>query len=114
MADSGLQMGLPLAGSRRKDGRGEQYSPPSADSQGGRPPAIANAGPASRLPGMFKPKQIREFIHRHRVDDGSTFRLRDHDPGDTGRLKSEDKDEAKEGLQEGVKWLAETQDWSYF
>jgi len=62
---------------------------------------------------MYKPKQIREFIHRHRVDDGSTFRLRDHDPGDTGRLKSEDKNEAKEVLQEGVKWLAEMQDRLY-
>ena len=62
---------------------------------------------------MYKPKQIREFIQRHRIDDGSKFRLRDHDPGDTGRLKSEDKDEAKEVLQEGVKWLAEMQDRLY-
>ena len=62
---------------------------------------------------MFKPQQIREFIRRYRIDDGSKFRLRDHNPGDTGRLKSEDKDEAKEVLGEGVKWLAEMQQRLY-
>ena len=62
---------------------------------------------------MFKHQQVREFIRRYRIDDGSKFRLRDHNPADTGRLKSQDKDGAKEVLQEGVKWLAEMQERLY-
>ncbi len=62
---------------------------------------------------MFKPKDIRKFIQNHRVDDGKGFRLKDHDPTDTGRLKSEDKSEAKEVLARGIDWLAEMQDKLY-
>jgi PPK2 family polyphosphate:nucleotide phosphotransferase len=62
---------------------------------------------------MFKHKEIREFIRQHRIEEGSRFRLGDHDPADTGRLKSEDKAEAKEALQDGITWLAEMQERLY-
>src|SRR5687767_421852 len=77
------------------------------------PATIADFPLGSRLVAMFKPQQVREFIRRYRVDDGSRFRLRDHNPADTGRLKSDDKDGSKEVLQEGVKWLAEMQERLY-
>lgn len=48
-----------------------------------------------------------------RVDDGSNFKLKDVDPGDTLDLKSEDKPKAKESLQAGVDILAELQDVLY-
>jgi len=62
---------------------------------------------------MFKPKDVREFVRPHRIDDGRGFQLKDHDPADTGRLKSADKDEANEVLQKGKAWLAEMQDKVY-
>jgi PPK2 family polyphosphate:nucleotide phosphotransferase len=58
-------------------------------------------------------KRIDKGIRRHRVDDGKGFRLKDHDPGDTGRLDGEDKPEAKEMLERGVEWLAAEQDKLY-
>jgi hypothetical protein len=36
-------------------------------------------------------KRIEKAIGRHRVDSGKGFRLRDHDPGSTGRMDREDK-----------------------
>ena len=48
-----------------------------------------------------------------RVTDGSKFKLKDFDPGDTLDLKSEDKPKAKEGLAAGVDILAELQDVLY-
>ena len=48
-----------------------------------------------------------------RVTDGSKFKLKDFDPGDTLDLKSEDKPRAKEGLAAGVDILAELQDVLY-
>ncbi len=59
--------------------------------------------------GMITPKDVRKFIAHHRVDDGSRFRLAEHDPADTGTLSAEDKPEAQEMLQQGVTWLAEEQ-----
>ena len=58
-------------------------------------------------------KRIDKAIHRHRVDSGKGFRLRDHDPGSTGRMAGEDKPEAKELLSRGVEWLAVEQDKLY-
>jgi PPK2 family polyphosphate:nucleotide phosphotransferase len=54
-----------------------------------------------------------ELAKPYRVTDGSKFRLKDIDPGDTGTLKSEDKPRAKEALQIGVEALAELQDMLY-
>jgi PPK2 family polyphosphate:nucleotide phosphotransferase len=62
---------------------------------------------------MFKPNDVRNFIRRHRITDGRGFRLKDHDPGDTGELSSEDKDDATDVLQKGIAWLAELQDKLY-
>jgi PPK2 family polyphosphate:nucleotide phosphotransferase len=45
------------------------------------------------------------------VEDGASFRLKDFDPGDTGKLKSEA--EAKELLQKGITRMAELQDMLY-
>jgi PPK2 family polyphosphate:nucleotide phosphotransferase len=58
-------------------------------------------------------KRIDNAIRRHRIDHGKGFRLRDHDSGNTGRMGSEDKPEAKEMLARGVEWLAEQQDKLY-
>ncbi len=55
----------------------------------------------------------RELSEPYRITDGSKFRLKDIDPGDTGALKSEDKPRAKEALQIGVEALAEFQDKLY-
>jgi PPK2 family polyphosphate:nucleotide phosphotransferase len=49
----------------------------------------------------------------YRVTNGKKFRLKDVDPGDTGKLKSADKPRAKEALQNGVQALAELQDMLY-
>jgi len=57
--------------------------------------------------------RVEKFIRPYRVTKGKDFRLKDHDPADTGRLTSEDKDEAKEVLQEGIEWMAEQQDMLY-
>src|SRR4051812_15730060 len=48
----------------------------------------------------------------YRVKNGKKFRLKDVDPGDTGR-KSDEKAKAKEMLQVGVEALAELQDMLY-
>ena len=47
----------------------------------------------------------------YRVDDKKEFRLKDFDPGDTGRVRS--KDEGAELLQKGIARLAEMQDKLY-
>jgi len=59
-----------------------------------------------------KPKapNLHKFIKPYLVVSGKDFRLRDHDPGDTHHLHSEDKPEAKKLVAEGVKMLAELQD----
>lgn len=61
---------------------------------------------------MPKPKalNLHKFIKPYLVVSGEDFRLKDHDPGDTHHLHSEDKPEAKKLVAEGVKMLAELQD----
>ena len=58
-------------------------------------------------------KMARKLSRPYRVADGSGFRLKDIDPGDTLDLKAEDKPRAKEGLQVGVEALAALQDMLY-
>jgi PPK2 family polyphosphate:nucleotide phosphotransferase len=58
-------------------------------------------------------KRARAFSKPFRVTDGSDFRLKDVDPGDTLGLGSEDKPRAKEALAMGVGALAELQDMLY-
>jgi len=53
----------------------------------------------------------KKLAKRYRVDDGSKFRLRDHNPADTGGLRSESK--AKKLLQKGVEKMEELQDRLY-
>ncbi len=54
-------------------------------------------------------KRIRKLVEPYRVTDGRKFRLKDVDPGDTGRLKSEFKDASKAMLARGVELLADEQ-----
>jgi PPK2 family polyphosphate:nucleotide phosphotransferase len=56
---------------------------------------------------------IHKFIAPYVVSDGSRFRLKDHDPGDTHHLNSQDKPEAKKYLEQGVKILSELQEVLY-
>ncbi|MBE7522541.1 MAG: polyphosphate kinase 2 family protein [Burkholderiales bacterium] len=53
------------------------------------------------------------IVRRHRVERGAKFRLKDHDPGDTGPLDDEDKPRAKEALEAGKAALALLQDKLY-
>lgn len=57
-------------------------------------------------------KRTRRLIDRFRVTEGKGFRLKDHDPGDTGGLDMQ-KGEAKAMLAEGTELLAEWQDKLY-
>lgn len=61
----------------------------------------------------IKAKNIHEFIEPYVVRSGKDFRLKDHDPGDTHHLKSQDKPQAKEFLEQGVAMLAELQEVLY-
>jgi PPK2 family polyphosphate:nucleotide phosphotransferase len=54
-----------------------------------------------------------EISRTFRITDGSDFRLKDIDPGDTLDLGSEDKPRAKDALARGVEALAELQDMLY-
>jgi PPK2 family polyphosphate:nucleotide phosphotransferase len=58
-------------------------------------------------------KRARGFSKPFRVTDGSDFRLKDIDPGDTLGFGSEDKPRAREALTTGVAALAELQDMLY-
>jgi PPK2 family polyphosphate:nucleotide phosphotransferase len=58
-------------------------------------------------------KRAIEFARPYRVDDGSKFKLDDHDPGDTANLDSEVKPAAKEALQEGIELLSDLQEMLY-
>lgn len=58
-------------------------------------------------------ESVERFIRSYRVTEGEDFRLKDHDPADTGPLTSEDKKEAKELLRRGVERLAEQQGMLY-
>ncbi len=55
----------------------------------------------------------KELARRYRVTDGHKFRLKDVDPGDTGRFGPDDKKRAKKALAQGVEVLAELQDMLY-
>jgi len=57
--------------------------------------------------------RIEKFVEPYRVTKGKGFRLKDIDPGDTRKLKSDQKDEAKAMLSQGVEWLADQQDKLY-
>ena len=61
----------------------------------------------------IKAGRIHDFIKPYVVTSGKHFRLKDHDPGDTHHLNSEDKPEARKITQEGVDMLAELQDILY-
>ncbi|HVX88785.1 MAG TPA: hypothetical protein VG940_07665, partial [Gemmatimonadales bacterium] len=58
-------------------------------------------------------KQGRSLIDPYRVTKGDRFRLKDHDPDDTGRFDKDDGDEAKELLAAGVEALGELQERLY-
>ena len=58
-------------------------------------------------------ERARGFSKPFRVTDGSNFRLKDIDPGETLGFGSEDKPRAKEALAVGVEALAELQDMLY-
>jgi PPK2 family polyphosphate:nucleotide phosphotransferase len=64
---------------------------------------------------MAKPKlkHVHKFIKPYIITSGKDFRLKDFDPGDTHRLNSEDKPEAKAWLEEGVSLLSDLQDMLY-
>jgi PPK2 family polyphosphate:nucleotide phosphotransferase len=58
-------------------------------------------------------ERLEKFVEPYRITKGKGFRLKDIDPGDTRKLKSDQKDEAKTVLAQGVGWLAEEQDKLY-
>ncbi|MEI7704263.1 MAG: polyphosphate kinase 2 family protein [Deltaproteobacteria bacterium] len=58
-------------------------------------------------------RELARFIEPYRITKGGKFRLKDHDPADTGGLGSADKPEAKRLLANGVERLAELQDRLY-
>jgi len=58
-------------------------------------------------------KEARKLALRHRVAEGKRFRLRDHDPADTGSLSEEDKPRARRLHTQGVVALSELQDRLY-
>jgi PPK2 family polyphosphate:nucleotide phosphotransferase len=61
---------------------------------------------------MMKPRQIGRLLDRYRITDGADFRMRDHDPDDTGG-KLVHKDQGAELLAEGVARLAELHEKLY-
>ena len=58
-------------------------------------------------------KVARKLAKPYAVTGKGKFRLKDFDPGDTGRLQQEDKPRAKEALETGVEGLAELQSMLY-
>ncbi len=58
-------------------------------------------------------KRARKMSEPYRVTKGKKFRLKDVDPGDTGKHTGKDKKEAKDALHEGVETLAELQEMLY-
>ncbi len=58
-------------------------------------------------------REISRFVEPYRITKGKRFRLKDHDPGDTRGLDSEDKPDAKRLLAQGVERLAALQDRLY-
>ena len=58
-------------------------------------------------------KQACALCRPYRVSKGARFRLKDHDPSDTGALKKADKPRAQEALQSGIEVMADLQDRLY-
>jgi PPK2 family polyphosphate:nucleotide phosphotransferase len=58
-------------------------------------------------------KAARQLAKPFRISNGSKFRLKDIDPGDTLDLKEDDKERAKEALAKGIETLRELQDMLY-
>lgn len=58
-------------------------------------------------------KRAEKISRRHRVTDGDAFRLKQHDPGDTGGFGKELREEAATELREGIEALAVLQDRLY-
>lgn len=58
-------------------------------------------------------KKSQKLARPYRVTNGSKFRLKDCDPGDTMGFRSEDKPRAKEALENGISALAALQDMLY-
>lgn len=59
--------------------------------------------------GALSLKRIRKLLDRYRVTDGSAFRLKDYDPGDTADLSLDHKD-ARLLLNGGIERLSELQE----
>ena len=55
-------------------------------------------------------KRIEKLINPYRVTHGKGFRLKDFDPGDTGKLDSDQKGEAKELTARGYRFNEEPYD----
>ena len=55
-------------------------------------------------------QESRKLSRPYCIGTGAKFRLRDHDPRDTGSFTEEDRPRAAEALQAGVQLLAEMQD----
>jgi PPK2 family polyphosphate:nucleotide phosphotransferase len=62
---------------------------------------------------MNTARRVSRFLDPYRITSGKKFRLKDHDPGDTGGLGSEDKPEARRMLANGVERMAELQERLY-
>ena len=58
-------------------------------------------------------KRAGAFSRPYAVTNGRKFRLKDVDPGDTGALRSGDKEKAQQALQAGIQALAKLQDMLY-
>ena len=58
-------------------------------------------------------KKARKLAKPYRITNGSKFRLKDCDPGDTMDFQSEDKPRAKEALENGINALVALQDMLY-
>jgi len=62
---------------------------------------------------MISKGNIKRFIKPYRITDGKSFRLKNIDPADTGKLGSEDKEEARSLLRDGVELLSDLQEKLY-
>jgi PPK2 family polyphosphate:nucleotide phosphotransferase len=58
-------------------------------------------------------KISRDLSDPYKITRGKDFKLKKIDPGDTGELKSEDKQKAKDALARGIKALVALQDMLY-
>jgi len=58
-------------------------------------------------------KNVKKLASAYRVKDGSRFRLKDYDPGDTLGIKSPEKAEAAQALHDGVAEIARLQELLY-